>query len=185
MAEVTSKSTEWIARADQVIMKTYGRYPIVPVRGEGCRLWDADGKEYLDFLAGVAVNNLGHCHPKVVAGHAGAGGDADPLLQLLPDPASRSNWPNCSATTPLPTRPSSATAAPRPTRRPSSWPASTAARPTARSATRSSPPPSRSTAGPWPRSRPPARRRYSASSTRCCTVSSMCRSTTPRPSRQR
>jgi acetylornithine aminotransferase len=48
-------------------MKTYGRYPIVPIRGEGCRLWDADGKEYLDFLGGVAVNNLGHCHPKVVA----------------------------------------------------------------------------------------------------------------------
>ena len=48
-------------------MKTYSRYPIVPVRGEGCRLWDADGKEYLDFLGGVAVNNLGHCHPKVVA----------------------------------------------------------------------------------------------------------------------
>ena len=47
-------------------MKTYGRYPIVPVRGEGCQLWDADGKRYLDFLAGVAVNNLGHCHPKVV-----------------------------------------------------------------------------------------------------------------------
>jgi acetylornithine aminotransferase len=39
----------------------------VPVRGEGCRVWDADGREYLDFLAGVAVNNLGHCHPKVVA----------------------------------------------------------------------------------------------------------------------
>ena len=48
-------------------MKTYGRYPVVPVKGEGCRLWDADGKEYLDFLGGVAVNNLGHCHPKVVA----------------------------------------------------------------------------------------------------------------------
>jgi acetylornithine aminotransferase len=47
-------------------MKTYGRYPIVPVRGAGCELWDADGKRYLDFLAGVAVNNLGHCHPKVV-----------------------------------------------------------------------------------------------------------------------
>jgi acetylornithine aminotransferase len=57
---------QWIERSDKVIMKTYGRYPIVPVRGEGCRLWDADGKEYLDFLAGVAVNNLGHCHPKVV-----------------------------------------------------------------------------------------------------------------------
>ena len=60
-------SAQWIARADQVIMKTYGRYPIVPVRGQGCELWDADGKRYLDFLAGVAVNNLGHCHPKVVA----------------------------------------------------------------------------------------------------------------------
>jgi acetylornithine aminotransferase len=60
------ESQQWIARADRVIMKTYGRYPIVPVRGEGCVLWDADGKRYLDFLAGVAVNNLGHCHPKVV-----------------------------------------------------------------------------------------------------------------------
>ncbi len=61
------KSADWIAKGDKYIMKTYGRYPLVPVRGEGCRLWDADGKEYLDFLAGVAVNNLGHCHPKVVA----------------------------------------------------------------------------------------------------------------------
>lgn len=60
-------SQQWIEKADKYIMKTYGRYPLVPVRGEGCRLWDADGKEYLDFLAGVAVNNLGHCHPKVVA----------------------------------------------------------------------------------------------------------------------
>ncbi len=60
-------SEQWIAKADKYIMTTYGRYPIVPVRGEGCRVWDADGKEYLDFLAGVAVNNLGHCHPKVVA----------------------------------------------------------------------------------------------------------------------
>ena len=60
--------------------------PIVPVRGEGCQLWDADGKRYLDFLAGVAVNNLGHCHPKVVQGAAGAGSNPDPLLQLLPDP---------------------------------------------------------------------------------------------------
>ena len=58
---------QWIEKSDRYIMRTYGRYPIVPVRGEGCRLWDADGKEYLDFLGGVAVNNLGHCHPKVVA----------------------------------------------------------------------------------------------------------------------
>ena len=62
-----SSSSEWINRADKHVMKTYGRYPIVAERGEGCRLWDVDGKAYLDFLAGVAVNNLGHCHPKVVA----------------------------------------------------------------------------------------------------------------------
>ena len=60
-------SQQWIEKADRYIMKTYGRYPLVPVRGEGCSLWDADGKRYLDFLAGVAVNNLGHCHPRVVA----------------------------------------------------------------------------------------------------------------------
>jgi acetylornithine/N-succinyldiaminopimelate aminotransferase len=61
-----SSSQQWIDRADRVIMKTYGRYPIVPVRGRGCELWDVEGKRYLDFLAGVAVNNLGHCHPAVV-----------------------------------------------------------------------------------------------------------------------
>jgi len=60
-------SQQWIEKSDKYITRTYGRYPIVPVKGAGCRLWDADGKEYLDFLAGVAVNNLGHCHPRVVA----------------------------------------------------------------------------------------------------------------------
>ncbi|MBN2427991.1 MAG: acetylornithine transaminase [Deltaproteobacteria bacterium] len=62
-----TQSQEWITRADKVIFKNYGRYPIVPAKGQGCRLWDADGTAYLDFLAGVAVNNLGHCHPRVVA----------------------------------------------------------------------------------------------------------------------
>ncbi|MBW2504755.1 MAG: acetylornithine transaminase [Deltaproteobacteria bacterium] len=62
-----SSSKEWIERADAHVMKTYGRYPLVAARGQGCRLWDIDGQSYLDFLAGVAVNNLGHCHPKVVA----------------------------------------------------------------------------------------------------------------------
>lgn len=61
-----SISENWIERADRHIARTYGRYPLVAARGAGCRLWDVDGKEYLDFLAGVAVNNLGHCHPKVV-----------------------------------------------------------------------------------------------------------------------
>jgi acetylornithine aminotransferase len=47
------------------IFGTYARFPIAFVRGEGCRLWDDAGKEYLDFLAGIAVCNLGHCHPEV------------------------------------------------------------------------------------------------------------------------
>ncbi|NLC70728.1 MAG: acetylornithine transaminase [Desulfuromonadaceae bacterium] len=59
-------SQQWITLADQILFNNYGRFPIVPVRGEGCRLWDAEGKAYLDFVAGVAVNSLGHCHPNVV-----------------------------------------------------------------------------------------------------------------------
>jgi acetylornithine/N-succinyldiaminopimelate aminotransferase len=44
----------------------YARQPVVFARGRGCELWDTDGKRYLDFFAGLAVNNLGHCHPAVV-----------------------------------------------------------------------------------------------------------------------
>ena len=47
------------------IFGTYARFPVAFVRGEGCRLWDDAGKEYLDFLAGIAVCGLGHCHPEV------------------------------------------------------------------------------------------------------------------------
>jgi len=46
---------------------TYVRNPVEFVRGEGARLWDVDGNEYLDFLAGISVLNVGHCHPRVVA----------------------------------------------------------------------------------------------------------------------
>ncbi len=55
-----------IDRANAHIATTYGRSPMALVRGEGTRVWDADGKMYYDFLAGLGVNNLGHCHPKVV-----------------------------------------------------------------------------------------------------------------------
>lgn len=47
------------------IFGTYARFPVAFVKGEGCRLWDDKGKEYLDFLAGIAVCGLGHCHPEV------------------------------------------------------------------------------------------------------------------------
>ena len=55
-----------IEESQKFIMNTYGRYPVVLVRGRGIKVWDSDGKEYTDFLAGIAVNNLGHCHPRVV-----------------------------------------------------------------------------------------------------------------------
>ena len=59
-------NAEIIAQAEQVIIRTYGRYPVAFVRGQGATLWDADGKSYTDFLSGIAVCVLGHCHPRVV-----------------------------------------------------------------------------------------------------------------------
>ena len=56
-----------MARADATIAATYKRFPIALVKGENCTLTDAAGKTYTDFLAGIAVCNLGHCHPKVTA----------------------------------------------------------------------------------------------------------------------
>jgi acetylornithine/N-succinyldiaminopimelate aminotransferase len=47
-------------------LQTFRRYPIALERGEGATVWDVEGRPYLDALAGIAVNNLGHCHPKVV-----------------------------------------------------------------------------------------------------------------------
>ena len=55
-----------MALADKNIMNTYRRVPIALTKGEGVKVWDAEGKEYLDFVAGIAVCNLGHSHPNVV-----------------------------------------------------------------------------------------------------------------------
>lgn len=51
---------------DEYVMKTYARYPITLERGEGCRVWDTEGREYLDFVAGIATCTLGHAHPVMV-----------------------------------------------------------------------------------------------------------------------
>ncbi len=58
-------SSNWIERADKVVMNTYGWQPLVLVKGEGCRVWDDTGRAYLDFVSGLAVVNLGHAHPDV------------------------------------------------------------------------------------------------------------------------
>ena len=55
-----------ITAASPHVMNTYGRLPIAMSHGRGCRAWDVNGKEYLDALAGIAVNTLGHAHPKLV-----------------------------------------------------------------------------------------------------------------------
>jgi acetylornithine/N-succinyldiaminopimelate aminotransferase len=59
LAELQELESRWV-------MQTYPRMPVEFVRGEGARLWDSDGKEYLDFLAGISVCSVGHCHPAVV-----------------------------------------------------------------------------------------------------------------------
>lgn len=57
---------ETVARTQKYIMNTYARLPVAIARGGGVYVWDEQGKEYLDFVSGIAVNALGHCHPAVV-----------------------------------------------------------------------------------------------------------------------
>ena len=59
LAELQELERRWV-------MQTYRRAPVEFVRGEGARVWDSDGREYLDFLAGISVCSVGHCHPAVV-----------------------------------------------------------------------------------------------------------------------
>ena len=54
-----------VQKTDSYVMNTYARKRVCFAKGSGCRLWDENGKEYLDFLAGIAVCGLGHCHPDV------------------------------------------------------------------------------------------------------------------------
>ena len=60
------RTDDLMALSDKYIMSTYKRFPIVLIRGSGAKVWDSNGKEYLDFVAGIAVCSLGHSHPKVV-----------------------------------------------------------------------------------------------------------------------
>jgi len=57
---------EVIQREKQFLLQTYSRYPVVIERGKGVFLFDLDGKKYLDFVAGLGVNALGHAHPRIV-----------------------------------------------------------------------------------------------------------------------
>lgn len=57
---------KYLEESAHYIMNTYNRYPVILRKGRGMKVWGSDGKEYLDFVGGVAVNILGHCHPRVV-----------------------------------------------------------------------------------------------------------------------
>jgi acetylornithine/N-succinyldiaminopimelate aminotransferase len=57
---------DWVALEHKYYQGTFKRQPVTFVRGQGTRVWDSDGKEYLDLVAGIAVNVLGHCHPAIV-----------------------------------------------------------------------------------------------------------------------
>jgi 4-aminobutyrate aminotransferase-like enzyme len=61
--EASMTNQDIIAQADQVIIKTYGRYPVAFCSRSGSTVWDADGKSYTDFLSGLRCV-LGHCHPR-------------------------------------------------------------------------------------------------------------------------
>jgi len=56
---------EIIHQADQVLASTYTRQPLLLNKGQGYRLWDSEGREYLDFIGGIAVCSLGHAHPRI------------------------------------------------------------------------------------------------------------------------
>lgn len=62
--------SDWIERDSRYLFQNYGRQPIVLERGEGSRVWDSEGNEYLDFVGGLAVTSLGHSHPAVTAAAA-------------------------------------------------------------------------------------------------------------------
>src|SRR6186713_1728107 len=63
---MTAALPKHIEAASPHVMNTYGRLPIALDHGQGCRVWDVNGKAYLDALGGIAVNTLGHNHPKLV-----------------------------------------------------------------------------------------------------------------------
>ena len=60
-------NSELMALDGQVVMQTYGRFPVTIARGEGAHFWDLEGRRYVDFTSGIGVNSLGSCHPAWIA----------------------------------------------------------------------------------------------------------------------
>ncbi|MDM8000054.1 MAG: aspartate aminotransferase family protein [Dehalococcoidia bacterium] len=75
--------TNWREIEKKYYMPTFQRMPVVLVRGQGARVWDDNGREYLDFIGGLAVNSLGHCHPVVAKALAKQGRTLTQTSNLL------------------------------------------------------------------------------------------------------
>jgi acetylornithine aminotransferase len=72
MSELTRTTSDDVQeRYAHAVMNTFGKPKLVLTRGEGARVWDAEGNEYLDLLGGIAVNALGHAHPALVSAVTG------------------------------------------------------------------------------------------------------------------
>src|SRR5213593_1889394 len=125
---------ELMQGAQKYLMDTYARYPLALARGKGTRVYDVEGREYLDFLAGVAVNVLGHCHQKVTQALQ------QQALRLVHTSNLFYTEPQVKLARTLrsPTRSSSATAGRRRTKRRSSWRGVGRMQKTARAASKSS-----------------------------------------------
>ncbi len=94
--------TGWQERWQGALMDNYGTPPLMLVRGRGARVWDADGNEYIDLLAGIAVNALGHGDPRLVRGGHRASCPPSGTRATSPRPSRRSRspsgWSPCSGT---------------------------------------------------------------------------------------
>src|SRR5436309_12216161 len=66
MTTTETNKRDWVALEHKYYQGAFKRQPLTFVRGKGTRVWDSDGKVYLDLVAGIAVNVLGHCHPAIV-----------------------------------------------------------------------------------------------------------------------
>ena len=75
-----------VAEESRYMMKTYRRPPVVFTHGRGCRLYDSEGRGYLDFLGGIAVNALGHAHPRMVKDDPARSGPRDARFELISQP---------------------------------------------------------------------------------------------------
>lgn len=81
-----AQNSELLGRYGSAVMNTFGTPQRVLVRGEGPYVWDADGVRYLDLLGGIAVNALGHAHPRLVAAIADQAGTLGHISNLFTSP---------------------------------------------------------------------------------------------------